>query len=341
MVPRGGAWGDRVAAAARERGLDPLVVPLIADAAPTDRSALEAAVDRLIASGGSRRHDAPPPAGSGPQSASGQDAPSASGQDAPSASGQDAPSASGQDAPSAGRRAGGTGRPAASTEPDRAHSGPATDGTARADGTARTGGTDRTDGTDVAGYAWMVVTSATAVRVVAERVARLPSDLRVAAVGEPTARAVRAAGWVVDLVPSESSGAALAHALPDTSGTVLFPRSDLAAPTVVDTLRARGIDVDEVVAYRTVGTGDEPVVLDSPPAAVLVTSGSIAREIARRMTPLDPRTVIACIGPGTAAEARAAGLPVHVVARSRSAEALLDAVVESLNPTAPNRKAPK
>ncbi|MDR6169832.1 uroporphyrinogen-III synthase [Curtobacterium sp. SORGH_AS776] len=187
----------------------------------------------------------------------------------------------------------------------------------------------------------MVVTSATAVRVVAERVARLPSDLRVAAVGEPTARAARAAGWVVDLVPSESSGAALAHAMPDTSGTVLFPRSDLAAPTVVDTLRARGIDVDDVVAYRTVGTGDEPVVLDSPPAAVLVTSGSVAREIARRMTPLDPRTVVACIGPGTAAEARAAGLPVHVVARTRSAEALLDAVVESLNPTAPNRKAPK
>ncbi|OII25026.1 hypothetical protein BIV01_11705 [Curtobacterium sp. MCBA15_013] len=273
----------------------------------------------MIASGGSRRHDAPPPAGSGPQSASGQDA----------------PSASGQDAPSAGRRAGGTGRPAGPTGPDRARSGPAIDGTARTDGT------DGTDGTDVAGYAWMVVTSATAVRVVAERVARLPSDLRVAAVGEPTARAARAAGWVVDLVPSESSGAALAHALPDTSGTVLFPRSDLAAPTVVDTLRARGIDVDDVVAYRTVGTGDEPVVLDSPPAAVLVTSGSIAREIAWRMTPLDPRTVVACIGPGTAAEARAAGLTVHAVARTRSAEALLDAVVESLNPTAPNRKAPK
>ena len=190
----------------------------------------------------------------------------------------------------------------------------------------------------MAGYAWMVVTSATAVRVVAERVARLPSDLRVAAVGEPTARAARAAGWVVDLVPSESSGAALAHALPDTSGTVLFPRSDLAAPTVVDTLRARGIDVDDVVAYRTVGTGDEPVVLDSPPAAVLVTSGSVAREIARRMTQLDPRTVVACIGPGTAAEARAAGLPVHVVARTRSAEALLDAVVEALNPTAPEQE---
>ncbi len=186
----------------------------------------------------------------------------------------------------------------------------------------------------MAGYAWVVVTSATAVTVLAERVAGLPSGVRVAAVGEPTARAARAAGWVVDLVPEQASAAALVAALPDTDGTVLFPRSEIAAPTLVDGLRARGIDVDDVVAYRTVGTGDEPITLDSVPDAVLVTSGSVAREIARRMTPLDPRTLVACIGPGTAADARAAGLPVHVVGPTRSAEALLDAVVEALNPTA-------
>ncbi|WIB77628.1 uroporphyrinogen-III synthase [Curtobacterium sp. MCPF17_002] len=190
----------------------------------------------------------------------------------------------------------------------------------------------------MAGYAWLVVTSATAVRVITERVTRLPSDLRVAAVGEPTALAAHEAGWVVDLVPADASAAALAAALPDTDGTVLFPRSDLAAPTLVGALRARGIDVDDVVAYRTVGTGDEPITLDPPPDAVLVTSGSVARQVVRRMAPLDPRTAVACIGPGTAAEARAAGLPVHVVARSRSAAALLDAVVESLDPSVPEQE---
>nr|WP_302847717.1 uroporphyrinogen-III synthase [Curtobacterium sp. MCBA15_008] len=190
----------------------------------------------------------------------------------------------------------------------------------------------------MAGYGWLVVTSATAVRVLAERVARLPADLRVAAVGEPTARAARAAGWVVELVPDDASAAALASALPDTTRTVLFPRSDIAAPTLARGLVARGIDVDDVVAYRTVGTGDEPITLDPPPDAVLVTSGSVARQVARRMAPLDPRTVVACIGPGTADDARAAGLPVHVVARARSAEALLDAVVETLAPSAPEQE---
>lgn len=197
---------------------------------------------------------------------------------------------------------------------------------------------DAGDATSAAGYAWVVVTSATAVRALSERVARLPAGVSVAAVGAATARAAHAAGWRVDLVPADASAAALATALPDTDATVLFPRSDLAAPTLVDGLRSRGIDVDDVVAYRTVGTGDEPITLDPPPDAVLVTSGSVAQQVARRMAPLDPRTVVACIGPGTAADARAAGLPVHVTARTRSAEALLDAVVETLAPSAPEQE---
>ncbi|WP_258375563.1 uroporphyrinogen-III synthase [Curtobacterium sp. MCSS17_008] len=182
------------------------------------------------------------------------------------------------------------------------------------------------------GAPWLAVTSATAVRVVAGRVPRLPAGVRVACVGAATARAAHEAGWSVDLVPEDESAAGLAAALPADAGRVLFPRSEIAATTLVDGLRARGIVVSEVVAYRTVGTGDEPLVLAPPPDAVLVTSGSVAQQVVRRMTPLDPRTHVACIGPATADAARAAGLPVHVVARGRSAEALLDAVVETLHP---------
>ncbi|MFZ7087187.1 uroporphyrinogen-III synthase [Curtobacterium sp. RRHDQ10] len=190
-------------------------------------------------------------------------------------------------------------------------------------------------------HAWVVVTSATAVRVVADAAPRLQADgFRVAAVGEATAAACRAVGWDVAVVPEEASAADLVLAMPDVPGRVLFPRSDIAATTVSDGLRARGIDVEDVVAYRTVGTGTEPIVLDPAPDVVLVTSGSVAREVARRMTPLGPRTRIACIGPRTAADARAAGLPVHVVGRSRSATALLDAVVADLH-TSPNHHTPE
>ncbi|NII41643.1 uroporphyrinogen-III synthase [Curtobacterium flaccumfaciens] len=240
LVPRGGAWGDRVAAAARSRGLVPVVVPLITDEPPADPGPLDTAITRLTAA--------------------------------------------------AAAVAAGAGEP------------------------------------------WLVVTSATTVRVLSERVASLPSGVRVAAVGTATARAARAVGWPVDLVPDDASAAGLVTALPDGAPLVVHPRSDLAAPTLVDGLRARGTTVLDVVAYRTVGTGDGQIALDPAPDVVLVTSGSVAREVTRRLTPLDPRTRIACIGPGTATETRDAGLPVHVVAAERSAEALLDAVVESLTP---------
>lgn len=272
LVPRGGAWGDRVAEAARARGLDPVVVPLIVDAPPEDPAALDAALDRLAAAAG--RHGAAP---------------------------TDTPAPDGRSPGTSGAR------PAAAARPDGR-------------------------GADAP---WLVVTSATAVRAVAGRMAGLPAGVHVACVGEATARAARDAGWPVDLVPEDESGAGLVAAFPVTSGHVLFPRSEIAAATVVDGLRAAGIDVEDVVAYRTVGTGDEPVHLDRAPDVVLVTSGSVASQVARRMTPLDPHTRIACIGPATAEAAREAGLPVHVVGRSRSAEALLDAVVETLPTEAP------
>ena len=62
--------------------------------------------------------------------------------------------------------------------------------------------------------------------------------------------------------------------------------------------------------------------------AVLVTSGSVARSLAEQLAPLPESTVVACIGPRTAFDARDAGLTVHAIAETRSSEALVDALVE-------------
>ncbi|PYY36553.1 uroporphyrinogen-III synthase [Curtobacterium sp. MCBD17_030] len=294
VVPRGGSWGERVAAAATARGLDPRIVPLVTDAPPLDASPLDRMVARLEAG----RPGAAPDPGQPSQ--------------VPQFRGLEA---SGSDI----------------VEPRRPARGESSD----LDGAGADAEPANASG---AGDDWLVVTSATTVRVLAERLPGLPSGVRVAAVGEATARVARSAGWTVDLVPADHSAAGLVRALPADARLVLHPRSDLVAPTLVDGLRARGIDVSEVVAYRTVGTGDAPIPADPAPDVVLVTSGSVAREVVRRLTPLSPRTRIACIGPGTAAETRDAGLPVHVVAAERSAEALLDAVVESLDPSTPEQE---
>jgi uroporphyrinogen-III synthase len=105
----------------------------------------------------------------------------------------------------------------------------------------------------------------------------------------------------------------------------------------VSGLTALGLNVQFVSAYRTVGV---PVadhvradVASGKIGAILVTSGSVARQIAAQLAPLPAATIVACIGPRTAYDARAAGLIVHVIAEYRSAESLVEALVDhAVNP---------
>ncbi|NRD26440.1 uroporphyrinogen-III synthase [Frigoribacterium sp. VKM Ac-2836] len=184
-------------------------------------------------------------------------------------------------------------------------------------------------------YEWLVVTSATTVDVLVGNGIRPPASTRVAAVGETTAAALSLAGIRVDFLPEgDNSARGLVKEWPadEVTGRVLVPQSDLAEPTLVAGLSARGFDAEFVSAYRTVGV---PVsaevhdgVADGSISVLLVTSGSVARQIAAQLAPLPEATLVACIGPRTAFDARAAGLPVHLIAETRSAAALVEAVVD-------------
>jgi uroporphyrinogen-III synthase len=184
-------------------------------------------------------------------------------------------------------------------------------------------------------YDWLVVTSATTVDVLMGNSIRPAPTTKVAAVGETTAAALGLAGIRVDFVPeNDNSARGLVKELPRARihGRVLVPQSDIAEPTLVKGLIDRGIDAEFIAAYRTVGVPVDPAiraqVADGTISVVLVTSGSVARQIAAQLAPLPDGTVVACIGPRTAFDARAAGLPVHLIAENRSASALVEAVVE-------------
>ncbi|ROS58172.1 uroporphyrinogen-III synthase [Frigoribacterium sp. PhB160] len=184
-------------------------------------------------------------------------------------------------------------------------------------------------------YEWLVVTSATTVDVLVGNGIRPPAETRVAAVGETTAAALTLAGYRVDFVPEgDNSARGLVKEWPRESvaGRVLVPQSDLAEPTLVAGLSERGFDAEFVSAYRTVGVPVSSEVVDGVASGdigvVLVTSGSVARQIAAQLAPLPEGTVVACIGPRTAFDARAAGLPVHLIAETRSAASLVEAVVD-------------
>lgn len=184
-------------------------------------------------------------------------------------------------------------------------------------------------------FDWLVVSSATTVDVFVSHGIRLPESTRVAAVGETTAQALTFAGYHVDFVPqSDNSARGLVAEWPDggARGRALVLQSEVSDPTLVAGLARLSFDATFVSAYRTVGV---PVAADVVAdvasgriRAVLVTSGSVARQIADQLAPLPDSVIVACIGPRTAFDARAVGLPVHVIAEEKSVESMLEALQE-------------
>ena len=189
-------------------------------------------------------------------------------------------------------------------------------------------------------YAWVAVTSVNAVDALLGAAARtsrgLAGTARWAAVGQKTRRALEAAGIDVDLVPGEATAAGLVAAFPrpqagSSGARVLLPLGDLASPTLMEGVTALGWSPDVVTAYRTTTRDLPAAVVTRPYDAVVVTSGSVAREVARQLGTHAPAVAI---GTPSAQAARDAGLHVAAVAEHPVDDALAAAVVTALSPTA-------
>ena len=149
------------------------------------------------------------------------------------------------------------------------------------------------DPIEVAGYDWVIVTSANGARELRRRMTGVP--VRVAAIGAATAAAFGGA----DLVPRVSTQEGVLAELPRPAGRVLFAGAEGARRLLVDELGA-----DFLPLYRTVEL--EP---EQAPAGdlVVLASPSAARAFARTGAAIPAVS----IGPETTAAARAAA--VHVV----------------------------
>ncbi|MFN2488668.1 MAG: uroporphyrinogen-III synthase [Actinomycetota bacterium] len=195
-------------------------------------------------------------------------------------------------------------------------------------------------------YAWVLFTSANGVARVFERLDALALGVgaRIGAVGGATKGALERRGVTPELVPDAFTAAALAAALGRGSGRVLLPRVEGAPSALPDSLRASGWSPEELAAYRNVPAPWSPeleTVRGMRFDAVTFLSGSAARGFVTLVAPpealeLAPgqaaRRVVACIGPETAATARAAGLRVDVVATEHSARGLALALAAALHP---------
>ncbi|PRZ08493.1 uroporphyrinogen-III synthase/uroporphyrinogen III methyltransferase/synthase [Isoptericola sp. CG 20/1183] len=193
-------------------------------------------------------------------------------------------------------------------------------------------------------YAWVVITSVNAVEALtaaqhhptgATSATLAAAPVRWAAVGPATVRALADAGIAADLVPDgEASADGLVATFPAPSsadpastgpvGTrVLLPLGDRARPTLREALRALGWAPDVVTAYRTVRSDLPADVVGARYDIVVVTSGSVAREIA---TQYGTHAPVVAIGRPSAEAAREAGLTVAAVA-DRPTDAALAAAV--------------
>lgn len=192
-------------------------------------------------------------------------------------------------------------------------------------------------------YDWLLITSANAAEAFAAAGANAPQSSarsasgasRIAAVGPATAEALRTYGFDPDLVPrTDYSAVGLAAALLDlpldVSLRFLLPVSELADRALETALRSAGHSVDRVTAYRTL-PAPRDIAIESRVSAgevdvILVLSGSGAREVARRFTPLPREVRLAAIGAPSASALTEYGLEADVVAEPHTVSNLLDRI---------------
>ncbi|HSE69023.1 MAG TPA: uroporphyrinogen-III synthase [Gemmatimonadales bacterium] len=186
-------------------------------------------------------------------------------------------------------------------------------------------------------YSWIVFTSANTVSAVWERLRALgranpAGAARIAAVGPATGAELVERGAAIDAMPATFRGVAIADVLGRLDNQrVLLPRADIGREETAESLREAGAVVDEVVAYQTAMPESDRFGLTALRAgvdAVTFTSPSTVHNFVSLVGPESPRllarSVVACIGPVTAAAVTDLGLGQPLQAHHSTSEGLIE-----------------
>ncbi len=194
---------------------------------------------------------------------------------------------------------------------------------------------------DLAGYDWLVFTSANGVRYFIDRLDGSGRDLRdlhakICAIGPATADAVRALHLNVDLLPEQfvAEGVLAAFERHDLDGKkVLLPRAAQARDVLPLELEKRGAEVHVAPAYQTVlpeaseALAKKVFTATRNPDWITFTSSSTATNFAT-LVPVDrlQGVRIASIGPITSATIRELGMQVDIEAPEYTTDGLIEAL---------------
>ena len=184
-------------------------------------------------------------------------------------------------------------------------------------------------------YHWIIFTSANGVAAFWNRLNdRLPPQIKVAAIGPATARALQENGARAELIPDEYVAEAILEKIGDVKDQwILLPRADIAREALATELSNRGAIVHEIAVYRTLPTAPDSnglAELQRGVDVITFTSSSTVRNFVALVGQdiILPNALIACIGPITAQSAREVGLRVNVMAKEYTIAGLVAALVD-------------
>lgn len=188
------------------------------------------------------------------------------------------------------------------------------------------------------GPLWLIVTSTNALKfwakIVGENRLRaaitLRTDLKFAAVGAASSKALQAFGAEEVFVPRESTGKALADELvvANLTGYALIPGGNLAMKTLPTSLLEAGWKVSTALVYTTSAIAYEPIsarlVREKEIGVILFRSPSAVRALTSFVA--NPDIPLVCAGVTTAEAVAAQGLKVAALSPKPSAEVVASTI---------------
>ncbi len=200
-------------------------------------------------------------------------------------------------------------------------------------------------------YDWIIFTSANGVHFFWKRVKergkslRLPSSLKVCAIGPATAKQLRKKRVPVHYIPKEFIAESILEGFEkmDIKGKrILLARAKKARDILPKGLRKMGAGVDVVAVYRTIRPRGgarrlKKLLAEGKIDVITFTAPSTVDYFAELLKKEDPKKLlkgiaIACIGPVTAGTAKAWGLNVQIQPKQYTIPGLTRAIAEYFAP---------
>ncbi len=198
---------------------------------------------------------------------------------------------------------------------------------------------------NISTYKWLVLTSANGVEYFFEHLqsagkdARALANIKIAAIGSATAKALAAHGITADLIPSAYRAEELVEALQsqvDAGDKILLARAKVAREVLPEALRKMGAAVDVVTAYETIAdceNKDELIAaLESGEASVVTfTSSSTVTNLLQVLgdkAELLSKAALAAIGPVTSDTLTKHGYTAAINAAEYTINGLTEAILQ-------------